>query len=166
MGGTMQLESGLGAGSRFTFTVALRPADMTVTAHRPAIPGQRILVVDANGVSRSYLTAYLLAEGAWVIAGLGADDVQALLDANPGIPLDAIVVNPSPGDSERERLLAQLRAIPRLRRVPCIGLAARLHVSGDPAYAEFAAVVPKPVKRATLLAALAKACAGASAAAS
>ena len=50
--------------------------------------------------------------------------------------------------------------------MPCVALVTRLHVSGDPTFEEFAAVVPKPVKRATLVAALAKVLVQAAAAAS
>jgi CheY-like chemotaxis protein/anti-sigma regulatory factor (Ser/Thr protein kinase) len=166
MDGDMHLESTLGAGSRFTFTVRLRSADRATMRQTPVLAGRRILVVDANAVSRSYLAAHLGAEGAHVVAAAGVADVQRLVGLAAGTHIDAMVINPPPADTERSRLVAALRGVPSLRLVPCVALAARLHVSGDPSCADVVAVVPKPVKRATLVAVLAKTCAVVSAVAS
>jgi CheY-like chemotaxis protein len=166
MDGDMELHSTLGAGSRFTFTVRLRSADSSTPRQTPALAGRCIVVVDANAVSRSYLAAHLGGEGAHVVAAAGVADAQRLLDLASATPIDAVVINPPPSNAERPRLIAALRSIPRLRLAPCVALAARLHVSGDPSCADVVAVVPKPVKRATLVAVLAKVCTSVSAVAS
>jgi hypothetical protein len=102
-----------------------------------------------------------------VVAAAGVADAPRRLDLASATPIDAVVINPPPpSNAERPRLIAALRSIPRLRLAPCVALAARLHVSGDPSCADVVAVVPKPVKRATLVAVLVKVCTSVSAVAS
>ncbi len=78
MGGTMSVESTLGQGSTFSFTikatsaegVALDDCDM---AH-PELRGQRVLLVDDNASSRLSLTAQL---GVWEMQVVAADSAAA-----------------------------------------------------------------------------------------
>jgi signal transduction histidine kinase/CheY-like chemotaxis protein len=152
MGGEMGLESVIGIGSRFTFTVRLGTAP-AVAGDQSELGGRRILVVDPNPISRAHLTDQLRGRGADAIAAGDAADAREVLGCSP---VDALVVNPPLPEAERRSFVAALRAVPYLAHVPCVALVTRLHVSGDPTFEEFAAVVPKPVKRATLVAALAK----------
>ena len=147
MDGKIQLESTTGVGSTFTFTVRLGVASAPATEARVALGGRRILMVDANHMSRAHFADQLRAEGAEVLAAGGAADARTMLEAAGATPVDAMVVNQAAS-------VRALRSVPQLAHVPCVALATRLHVSGDPIFAEFAAVVPKPVKRATLIAAL------------
>jgi CheY-like chemotaxis protein len=164
MGGDMQLESMIGIGSRFTFTVRLGTA--AATARPPVeLGGRRILVVDPNPLSRAHVAAQLRSQGAAALAAGDAAEAREMLDRTAA-PLDALVLNPPVSEGERKALVAALRGVRQLARVPCVALVTRLHVSGDPTFEEFAAVVPKPVKRATLVAAVGKVLVQAAAAAS
>jgi len=165
MGGDMQLESTIGIGSRFTFTVRLGTAAAAAT---PAVElgGRRILVVDPNPLSRSHVAEQLRSQGAAALAAGDAAEALETLARTRAASLDALVVNPPVPEAERKAFVAGLRGIPQLARVPCVALVTRLHVSGDPTFEEFAAVVPKPVKRATLVAAVGKVFVRAAAAAS
>jgi CheY-like chemotaxis protein len=157
MGGEMRLESTLGAGSRFTFTVRLGTTPAAAAeCHQPELGGRRVLVVDANPISRAHVINQLRCRGADAIAAGDAVSARAIVGGLHATPVDALVVNPPLPHGERERFVAALRTVPGLAHVPCVALVTRLHVRGDPTFAEFAAVVPKPVKRATLVAALAK----------
>jgi signal transduction histidine kinase len=165
MGGEVRLESRPGAGSTFTFTARVGVAASAAADPATALAGRHLLVVDANRLSRAHLIAQLEAEGALVLAAADGADARSLVDAGEAA-VDALVVNPPVANVECAAFVAALRAVPRLAQVPCVALATRLHVSGDPVFGEFAAVVPKPVKRATLVAALTRALAPSLAAAS
>jgi len=159
MGGEIRLDSSPGAGSTFTFSTRLAVAEAPVSRARPALVGRRILVVDANEFSRSHVADQLRAEGGEVVSAADAAHAGTTLQTAAAVSIDVIVLN-------GEASVAALRAVPGLAHVPCVALATRLHVRGDPTFAEFAAVVPKPVKRATLVAALSRALGQRSAAAS
>jgi signal transduction histidine kinase len=150
MCGEIGLASTPGVGSTFTFTARLAVAQAPASRRSPALVGRRLLVVDTNELSRAHFTEQLRAEGADVLAVAGVAQAGVMFEAAGAVPIDAIVVN-------GEASVAALRAVPGLAHAPCVALATRLHVRGDPTFAQFAAVVPKPVKRATLVAALARA---------
>jgi signal transduction histidine kinase/CheY-like chemotaxis protein len=156
MGGDMHLDSGIGIGSRFTFTVRLGTAPATIEREALHLRGRRILVVDANPISRAHVADQLRGQGADAPAAGCAVEARAILEHVHAAPVDAVVLNPPASHGARDSLVAALRTVPGLAHVPCVALVTRLHVSGDPTFEEFAAVVPKPVKRATLVAALAK----------
>jgi CheY-like chemotaxis protein len=155
MGGEMRLESALGVGSRFVFSVRFKTAP-AAESDQVELGGRRILVVDPNPISRAHVTDHLRRQGAHVLAAGDAMDAREMFERTHATAVDALVVNPPVSDAERKAALAALRAVPYLAQVPCVALVTRLHVSGDPTFEDFAAVVPKPVKRATLVAALTK----------
>jgi CheY-like chemotaxis protein len=155
MGGKIRLESTLGAGSRFTFTALLGMVPAADAAF-PVLIDTQILVVDRNPLSREHIAALLRVGQAQVATVPDAQQAHALLARAPAASLDVVIVNPGSRDGGPAALVTALRAVPRLAQVPFVGLVTRLHVRGDAVLDQFAATVPKPIKRQTLLATLAK----------
>jgi CheY-like chemotaxis protein len=155
MDGDIRLESTLGIGSRFTFTVPLGATAAPLEGPRVALTGAHILIVDPNPLSRAHVSALLRAHEADVNAVGDAMDACALLTRARATAVNAVVVNPPARNGGSEPLVTALRAVRQLADVPFVGLVTRLHVRGDAVLREFAVTVPKPIKRHTLVAALA-----------
>jgi CheY-like chemotaxis protein len=154
MGGEVHLESTLGAGSRFTFTVRLGMMPVVASTFVP-LTAVRILVVDPNPHSRQHVTALLRAHEADVLAVGDADEARALLARAPRAHFDAVIVNPPAPEAGQGSLATTLRAVPGLEHLPYVGLVPRLHVRGNAELDHFAVTVPKPIKRQRLVATLA-----------
>jgi hypothetical protein len=69
---------------------------------------------------------------------------------------DATVLNVAGDPFEIDGLVAELGAPASGRRVPLVALVTRMRALADPAKLGLAACIPKPIKRATLVAVLAK----------
>src|SRR5262249_56228090 len=89
MGGTMSVESRVGHGSDFRFTVRATSAEGAVPPRRelrgtqPTLVGKLVLVVDDNETNRRILAAYLASWGMVVRTTGSPREALALLDAPP-----------------------------------------------------------------------------------
>ncbi len=165
MGGHIEVESEVGHGSTFHFTISLRAADGTAPAATPAaertLAGRMILVVDDNPISAMIFRRQLEAEGARVTVADSGPAALAILGAPataPGAPaFDAAVIDQRMADMTGEALAYAIRANPDLASTRLI-LATSAIVSREamvgPGKA-FDEALQKPVTRADLLAAVA-----------
>ena len=88
MGGEIRVESELGVGSTFSFTVAatVAPSERRVflRPEQPALTGRRVLVVDDNAVNREILTRLAARWGMRVDAVASGPEAVAAVDAAAG----------------------------------------------------------------------------------
>ena len=140
MGGSVAVESRLGAGTTFTVELPLAGAPATARPAAPSEeaagalaeaarwdarvtpqPGARVLVVDDNADMRDYLTRLLAPH--WAVEG-AADGAAALERARRG-GLDLVVTDVMLPRLDGFGLLRELRADPATRRIPVIMVSAR-----------------------------------------
>jgi signal transduction histidine kinase/DNA-binding response OmpR family regulator len=149
MGGTLSVESEVGVGSTFRFTLQTRagPAESAAPDGRATLPGRRLLIVDDNVTAlrllereaRSWgMVVHAVASGADALAWLdegGRHDVALIDQRMPG--MDGLTLARRPDEMEATR------GVPRMllgSLIPDDGEGARLD-----ARRAFARVLPKPV---------------------
>jgi two-component system, sensor histidine kinase and response regulator len=160
MGGEIGVESEVGAGSRFHFTVrlAVPENERSTRRMRVAIPeGTRVLVVDDSATNRTMVEGYLRSRG--VACATAASGAEALAAMEAG-PFDVVLLDCHMPEMSGIELAGTIRATPALRDVRLVMLTstgdhrARARELGISAY------LTKPVRRARLLEAVAEAAAG------
>lgn len=84
MGGAMRVESTVGAGSTFTFTIEATESETSAgEAPDPGLAGRRVLLVQPNDALRESLVRQLEALGMPVDAVAASDEARRLLDGDP-----------------------------------------------------------------------------------
>jgi two-component system, sensor histidine kinase and response regulator len=153
MGGRIELESEIGRGSVFRFTIALGCAK--TKAHLPALkgelPGHRVLVVDDNETNRRLLQSLLVGWGCYCEMAPDASSAMELLHAanQNGCSFDIALLDmqmPVVSGEELGRLIKQDEALKETRLVMITSLGERgdaqrlMHIG-------FSGYLSKPVRR-------------------
>ena len=157
MGGTIDVDSGIGQGSRFRLSV---PLTVAAAPAGYAAPAQlRVLIVDDNATSRRFLGQTV---SAWhwrhdsAASGMEALERIGTLHAE-GQHYDAVLVDwqmPGMDGLETMRALRGLAQKPALPVLVMAGAFARARLIREPATAEASAILLKPITASSLRAAV------------
>jgi signal transduction histidine kinase/CheY-like chemotaxis protein/HPt (histidine-containing phosphotransfer) domain-containing protein len=150
MGGTMWVESALGQGSTFYFTVLVSEAEMpeqpSLKGVQPMLEGKRVLVVDDNETNRKILLKQTENWGMLPHACVSGPDALDWLDR--GGHYDVAVLDMQMPDMDGLSLAEALRARPSVRECPIVMLSSvghRVRAGGV-----LDAALTKPVKQGQL----------------
>ena len=167
MGGTIELESELGKGTKITFVLPLEHGSSNasmVESDLTVLDGARIIVIDDRDTNRDIIKNYLEGSGAEITTAASTADAWPKLMAalETGKPFHAAVVDMMmPGENGLE-FAGRTHADPALSKLKII-LATSLNWQGDleaVREAGIEAVLTKPVRRQDLVEATARAVSG------
>jgi PAS domain S-box-containing protein len=155
MGGIMWVESEIGKGSQFSFTIKARsapppPESLNLDAPQPELAGLRLLIVDDNATNRKILT--LQAKSWGMVVRAAKSGFQALSVLQNETPFDLAILDFHMPEMDGITLAEKMRTFPKGENLPLMmlssgGRPSRKEVQGR---VEFAAFVYKPIKQAQL----------------
>jgi len=146
MGGSLTLDSAVGRGATFRFTVALpAAADPAARSALPDLSGQSILIVAPGRIEAPLVAARLEGRGAQVCVAADDRAARAMLDR----PWDALMVDRALGLDAAHALVRDAASVPR--RIVLVTPAER-HELAALKDAGFTGYLVKPVRAASLAA--------------
>jgi signal transduction histidine kinase/DNA-binding response OmpR family regulator/HPt (histidine-containing phosphotransfer) domain-containing protein len=156
MGGTIRVESTLGQGSSFRFTIRadeVDPALLEETPDTAAVPltGRRVLIVDDNATNRRVLSMQLAAWGLVAEVAESASSALAILETNE---FDCAVLDMNMPDVDGVTLARTIRQHPRVHTLPLILLSSTVFHKKHDRDNLFAALLTKPIRQSKLFDAL------------
>ncbi|MBE9187846.1 response regulator [Microcoleus sp. LEGE 07076] len=155
MGGTMWVESEIGKGSKFYFTIKARPAaaplqTLNLNAPQPQLAGLRLLLVDDNATNRKIL---ILQAKSWgMVVRAAKSGAQALKVLQHETMFDLAILDFHMPKMDGITLAQKIRELPQGQNLPLMilssgGRPSTREVQGR---VEFAAFIYKPIKQAHL----------------
>jgi PAS domain S-box-containing protein len=148
MGGTIWVESQIGEGSTFHFTIQAEQASGLAPADQqgppPQLHGRRVLIVDDNATNRHILVRQ--AESWGMLARDTASPAQALEWIRRGDPFDLAILDMQMPEMDGVTLAGEIGRYRDARALPLVlltSLGSREEVRGG---VEFAASLTKPIK--------------------
>jgi PAS domain S-box-containing protein len=143
MGGKIWVESEVGKGSTFSFTVVGKRADVSTYSNpQEELKGKRVLVVDDNEVNRRLLSHYVNSWG--MIARVVESGLEALEWIGRGERYDIALLDMQMPEMDGESLAKQIHARSVCERLPLVLLTS---LGREDVHQEtFTAVLNKPVK--------------------
>ncbi|MEM6752298.1 MAG: response regulator [Cyanobacteria bacterium P01_C01_bin.38] len=150
MGGNMWVESTLGEGSTFYFTIEAQSAPNCKFSYldniEPQMARKRILVVDDNATNRKILSLQMQKWGIIVI--IAADGMEALQLINSSEKFDMAIVDMRMPQMDGLTLASRIHSIPNYEQLPIVILSSldRLTQQQLAAESDLVTVLKKPVK--------------------
>ena len=161
MGGTLGVDSTVGAGSTFWFTLAFERVeeDERIDGERPvSLRGSRILLVVDDDVSRGIIEQYVMAWGVVATSTTNPAHAVALLRAGDTrkAPYDAVIVDFAMPTVDGFAFAARIRSDPLVAGTPLILVSSNDDVgrSAEAIARGFGAYLRKPLKQSALFDAL------------
>jgi PAS domain S-box-containing protein len=148
MGGTIWVESRVGEGSAFHFTIQAEQAPALAAAYEhgapPQLRGRRVLVVDDNATNRHILVRQ--AESWGMLARDTASPTQALEWIRRGDPFDLAILDMQMPEMDGVTLAEEIRRYRDARELPLVMLTSLGSWGELRGGVEFAASLTKPIK--------------------
>jgi signal transduction histidine kinase/CheY-like chemotaxis protein len=159
MGGEIGVESQLGRGSTFHFSIRVPVCAPVERQGEVSVSALSVLYVDDNDVAREVVAGHLRGRvRRYAGVASAAEAWEALRAARgAGAPFDLLLVDLAMPEKDGATLVRELRADPDFAALAVIVLTAHRQRVGDSLRQTARAVLHKPVRRATLLRALAAA---------
>jgi signal transduction histidine kinase/DNA-binding response OmpR family regulator/CHASE3 domain sensor protein len=157
MDGTIWVESEVGVGSTFHFTVQAKPAP-DAAAHtellheQPVLRGKRLLVVDDNATNRHIVTSYARSWG--MVPQESAVPSEALARIGRGDPFDVVILDVAMPEMDGVALAREIRGLPAGRKLPLVFLSSLGRRESGADDLEISAFLTKPLKPSALFNAL------------
>ena len=155
MGGTMWVESEIGKGSKFSFSIKAQSAPaneeiLNLNVPQPQLAGLRLLLVDDNPTNRKILTLQAMSWG--MVVRAAKSGAQALKVLQYETMFDIAILDFHMPEMDGITLAEKIRELPQGKNLPLMilssgGRPSRREVQGR---VEFAAFVYKPIKQAQL----------------
>ena len=148
MGGTMWVESEIGTGTTFHFTIRAQMAEsippVYLSSEQPSLRGKRVLIVDDNATNRQILVHQTQAWGMEPVSV--ASGPEALEMLRQEIPFDLAIVDMHMPEMDGLTLAEEIRCEPNSGELPLILLTSLGQHDQDERLQEFVAFLTKPVK--------------------
>jgi signal transduction histidine kinase/DNA-binding response OmpR family regulator len=150
MGGTMWVESQVGKGSTFSFSIAVVPAEAPLPIYlkdnQPQLNGKRALIVDDNPTNRKILDVQTRGWG--MLPTVVSSGAQALVHIRNNEPFDIAILDMHMPEMDGVMLAKEIRKYRNTNALPLVMLTSL--GQRESKMVDFAAFLTKPIKAAQL----------------